>query len=140
MEHGSTEATKAATSYTRIRNDGTAYLEGSRCRLCGARFVGARENCARCGTRGSMELYPLKERGRLYNYTVVHRSYPGVSVPFISAVVDLDDGTSLKGNLLDIEPDSEALTFGMPVKVVFRGAETANAEGQGYVAHFFVPA
>lgn len=140
MEQRSAEALKAATSYTKTRDDGTVFLEGSRCRLCGARFVGEREHCARCGTRDSMESHALSEHGHLYNYTVVHRSYPGVPVPFISAVVDLDDGTSLKGNLLDIDPDSAALKFGLPVKVVFRGAETASAEGQGYVAHFFVPA
>jgi uncharacterized OB-fold protein len=74
------------------------------------------------------------------NYTIVHRSYPGISVPFISAVVDLDDGTSIKGNLLGVEPEANALAFGMPVKMVFRGAETANADALGYVAHFFVPA
>ncbi|MGF6999354.1 Zn-ribbon domain-containing OB-fold protein [Paraburkholderia sp. GAS32] len=87
-----------------------------------------------------MESYSLSETGRLYNYTIVYRSYPGISVPFISAVVDLDDGTSLKGNLLGVEAEADALTFGMPVKMVFRGAETANADALGFVAHFFVPA
>jgi uncharacterized OB-fold protein len=140
MEHSSSEAPKPATSYTRVRDDGSAYLEGSQCGSCGARFVGARENCARCGARGVMESYPLSEHGRLYNYTIVYRSYPGISVPFISAVVDLDDGTSIKGNLLEVEPAAAALAFGMPVKMVFRGAETASADALGYVAHFFVPA
>ena len=140
MEHGNSEALKPATSYTRLRDDGSAYLEGCKCRACGARFVGARDNCARCGARGAMESYALSERGCLYNYTIVHRSYPGISVPFISAVVDLDDGTSIKGNLLGVEPEANALAFGMPVKMVFRGAETANADALGYVAHFFVPA
>ena len=140
MEHSSSEALKPATSYTRVREDGSTYLEGSKCRSCGARFVGARENCARCGARGCMQSYPLSESGRLYNYTIVYRSYPGISVPFISAVVDLDDGTSIKGNLLGVEPGADALAFGMRVKMVFRGAETANADALGYVAHFFVPA
>jgi uncharacterized OB-fold protein len=140
MEHSSSDVLKPATSYTRLRDDGTAYLEGCKCRACGARFVGGRENCARCGARGFMESYSLSETGRLYNYTIVYRSYPGISVPFISAVVDLDDGTSLKGNLLGVEAEADALTFGMPVKMVFRGAETANADALGFVAHFFVPA
>jgi uncharacterized OB-fold protein len=140
MEHCSFEALKPATSYTRVGEDGSAYLEGSKCRACGARFVGARENCARCGVRGFMERYALSEYGRLYNYTIVYRSYPGISVPFVSAVVDLDDGTSVKGNLLGVEPAASVLTFGMPVKMVFRGAETANADALGYLAHFFVPA
>ena len=141
MEHSSSEALKPATSYTRVREDGSAYLEGSKCRACGARFVGARENCARCGARGFMETLPLERDGRLYNYTIVYRSYPGISVPFISAVVDLDDGTSVKGQPARASsPERDALAFGMPVKMVFRGAETANADALGYLAHFFVPA
>ena len=139
MEHCSFDALRPATSYTRVGDDGSAWLEGSKCRACGARFVGARENCARCGVRGFMERYSLSEYGRLYNYTIVYRSYPGISVPFVSAVVDLDDGTSVKGNLLEVEPTADALAFGMPVKMVFRGAETANADALGYLAHFFVP-
>ncbi len=107
MEHSSPEAPEPATSYTRVREDGSAYLEGSKCRACGAGFVGARENCARCGVRGFMERYALSEYGRLYNYTIVYRSYPGIAVPFVSAVVDLDDGTSVKGNLLGVEPASK---------------------------------
>jgi|SRR5580704_13087763 uncharacterized OB-fold protein len=140
MEDSKPAALSPATSYTRVRDDGSAYLEGSKCRACGTRFLGKRENCARCGARGFIETYSLGEHGHLYNYTIVYRSYPGIKVPFISAIVDLDDGTVVKGNLLDIEPDPSALAFGMPVKMVFRGAELANAEGLGYLAHFFVPA
>ena len=87
-----------------------------------------------------MDLCELSETGRLYNYTIVHRSYPGVSVPFVSAIVDLDDGSTIKGNLLDVDPSPEALEFDMPVKLVYRGAELANAAGEGYLAYFFVPA
>jgi uncharacterized protein len=87
-----------------------------------------------------MQPMRLAARGRLYSYTIVYRSYPGIRVPFISAIVDLEQGGTIKGNLLDIEPSPEKLTFGMPVKVVFRGAECAlGADGAGYVAHFFLP-
>ena len=34
-----------------------------------------------------------------------------------------------KGNLIDIEADPANLQFDMPVRMVFRGAELANAEG-----------
>jgi uncharacterized protein len=70
----------------------------------------------------------------------VYRSYPGIRVPFISAIVDLEEGGTIKGNLLEVEPHPGNLTYGMPVRVVFRGAESAlGAEASGYVAHFFVP-
>jgi hypothetical protein len=41
--------------------------------------------------------------------------------------------------LVEIEPRPEKLAYGMPVRVVFRGADFAlGAEAAGYVAHFFV--
>jgi uncharacterized OB-fold protein len=87
-----------------------------------------------------MQPIRLASRGRLYSFTIVYRSYPGIKVPFISAIVDLQDGGTIKGNLVGIEPDPRKLEFGMPVSVVFRGAESALGEGAaGYVAHFFVP-
>jgi uncharacterized OB-fold protein len=134
------ESPRPATSYTRVDETGSAYLEGSRCGECAAVFLGVRENCGRCCTRGRMQSVRLAGRGRLYTYTIVYRSYTGVRVPFISAIVDLEEGGTIKGNLLEVEPRPEKLVFGMPVRVVFRGADCAlGEEAAGYVAHFFVP-
>jgi uncharacterized OB-fold protein len=131
---------RPATSYTRIDETGAPYLSGSRCDVCATVFLGSRENCARCCARGQMQAVRLAARGRLYSYTIVYRSYPGIRVPFISAIVDLEEGGTIKGNLLEVEPHPGNLTYGMPVRVVFRGAESAlGAEASGYVAHFFVP-
>jgi uncharacterized OB-fold protein len=86
-----------------------------------------------------MKPVALASRGRLYNYTIVYRSYPGIKVPFISAIVDLEGGGTVKGNLLEVQPDAKHLHFGMPVRMIFREAQLASAEGVGYIAHFFVP-
>jgi uncharacterized OB-fold protein len=128
-----------ATSYTCRDTEGNLYLQGSRCAVCQAVFLGEREHCGRCGARSQMKLLALAGRGRLYNYTIVYRSYPGIKVPFISAIVDLEGGGTVKGNLLEVEPDPQHLHFGMPVRMIFREAELASAEGAGYIAHFFVP-
>lgn len=133
-------ALKPATSYTEVPADGEPYLAASRCQACDAIYLGQRDACGHCTVRGQMQPMRLGRQGTLYNYTIVYRSYPGIRVPFISAIVDLDGGGTVKGNLLDIEPDPARLSFGMPVKMVFRGAETANSEGAGFLAHFFVPA
>jgi uncharacterized OB-fold protein len=130
---------RPATSYTRLDPAGTPYLEGSRCRSCGCIFLGLREHCGRCGTRAQMQPTRLASRGRLYSYTIVYRSYPGIKVPFISAIVDLDGGGTVKGNLVDVDPDPARLRFDMPVRLVFRNAELASAEGAGHIAHFFIP-
>jgi len=134
-----TSELKPATSYLRIDPAGAAYLEGTRCAACDAVFLGRRESCGRCGARDGMGVARLSAHGHLYNYTIVYRSYPGVKVPFISAIVDLEGGGTVKGNLLDIEPDPAWLEFGMPVQMVFRPAEVASSEGAGYIAHFFIP-
>ena len=131
---------KPAVPYLKFDDDDSPYLEGSQCAACGEIFLGSREACARCAALGQMVPMVLSRHGRLYNYTIVYRSYPGVAVPFISAIVDLDGGGVVKGNLLDIETVPEKLHFGMPVEMVFRGAELANPAGEGFVSHFFIPA
>ena len=131
---------KPVMPYLAFAEDGRPYLAGSRCQGCGQVFLGRREACARCAARGRMEDIELATRGRLYNYTIVYRSLPGVATPFISAIVDLDGGGVVKGNLLEVEPTPETIRFGMPVEMVFRGADTAVASGAGYLSHFFVPA
>lgn len=129
---------KPAATYIGLR-EGRPFLKGARCELCAATYLGERVTCGRCGARDRMQAVELGSRGRLYNYTIVHRSYPGVKVPFISAIVDLDGGGTVKGNLLDVEPSVEAIQFDMPVEVVFRDAGQATSEGAGFTAHFFIP-
>jgi uncharacterized OB-fold protein len=131
---------KPVTPYLKYADDGKPYLSGSRCRKCGETFVGAREVCAKCGARGQMEAKRLADTGKLYNFTIVHRNFPGVPVPFVSAIVDLDGGGTVKGNLLEIEPDPKKIAFDMPVKVIYRDAGRKDKEGNSYLAYFFVPA
>jgi uncharacterized protein len=126
--------------YLKIPEGGEPYLEGQKCGHCGAIFLGERMVCASCGTRNQMSAVKLSNEGKLYNYTVVHRNFPGVPVPFISAIVDLEGGGCLKGNLVDMLPSPEAIKFDMPVKVVFRDAGRKDKDGNSYLSYFFVPA
>ena len=81
---------------------GKPYLAGSKCKSCGHVFAGERQVCANCTERDEMLPVHLAETGKLYVYTVVHRTFPGVKTPFIDAIADLDDGSHLKGTLLEI--------------------------------------
>ncbi len=85
--------------------EGGPYLEGQVCAKCQAIFLGERAHCGRCFARGSLQPRRLSDRGTLYVYSIVHRSFPGVSVPYVSAIVDLEGGGTVKGNLIGIEPD-----------------------------------
>ncbi len=126
--------------YLKIPAEGEPYLEGHKCGHCGAIFLGQRLVCAACGTRNQMSATKLSNDGKLYNFTIVHRNFPGVEVPFISAIVDLEGGGTLKGNLVDMVPSAEAIKFDMPVKVVYRDAGRKDKEGNSYLSYFFVPA
>jgi uncharacterized OB-fold protein len=41
---------------------------------------------------------------------------PGVPVPFVAGVVDCD-GTSVRGNVINTEPDPDHVSLGMKVKL-----------------------
>jgi uncharacterized OB-fold protein len=85
-----------------------------------------------------MQQVKLASRGKLYAYSIVHRSFPGIDVPYISAVVDLEDGATLKGNLIGVEPDPDKIKFDMPVEVVFADAlGRKDREGNSYLSFFF---
>jgi len=127
--------------YLKIPEDGEPYLEGHKCGSCGATFLGERTVCSKCGARDQMSPVTLPNKGELYAYSIVHRSFPGIEVPYVSAVVDLEDGTAIKGNLIDVEPDPEKIPFGMPVEVVFDDAlGRKDKDGNSYLSYFFKPA
>lgn len=117
-----------------------AHLVARRCSACQAVLLAPTIACPSCGARGSFENFTVGESGRLHSYSIVHRSFPGVSVPFVSAVVDMDDGTVLKGNLRGVAAVPEALAFDMPVKLVFDDAGRQDRDGNSYIAYFFEPA
>jgi uncharacterized OB-fold protein len=131
---------KPVVSYLKYGSDGAPFLAGAKCIKCGETFLGERDVCAKCGARGAMQMKKLANTGKLYNFTIVHRNFPGVPVPFVSAIVDLDGGGTVKGNLLEIEPDPKKIKFDMPVRVVYRDAGRKDKEGNSYLSYFFVPA
>jgi hypothetical protein len=126
--------------FLKIPESGDPYLEGRRCRECAAVYLGERETCSKCGARGRLESVQLSNRGTLYVYSIVHRSFPGVEVPYVSAVVDLEGGGTVKGNLIHVEPDPEKIRMGMPVEVIYRTAPRKDAEGNEYLTYYFQPA
>jgi uncharacterized OB-fold protein len=62
-----------------------------------------------------------------------------VPAPYVSALVDLDGGGAVKGNLLNVPPDPEHVKLGMPVRMTTFVAGTDD-DGTEAVAFAFEPA
>ena len=91
------------------------HLVAKECTACGARFFDRRNACASCsGTE--FKSVPLPTEGEVRAFTIVAFAAPGVPVPFVASVVDLD-GTSVSGNIVNTEPDPEHVTLGMKVRL-----------------------
>ncbi|MCH7867834.1 MAG: OB-fold domain-containing protein [Myxococcales bacterium] len=115
------------------------YLEGQECGGCGAIFLGERISCASCGVEGKFSAKRLSNRGELYVYSIVYRSFPGIDVPYVSAIVDLEGGGTVKGNLINVELDPEKIQMGMPVEVVYLTAPRKDSDGNEYLMYSFQP-
>ena len=90
------EKPRSVVSYLKIPDEGSPYLEGFKCSACEAVFLEKTRACQSCGKRDTIGAFRMADTGKLYNFTVVHRNFPGVPVPFISAIVDLDGGGTIK--------------------------------------------
>ena len=125
--------------FLKIPGDAEPYLEGSVCGACDTTYLGQRMACAKCGAR-ELQTRRLSNQGSLHTYSIVHRSFPGVAVPFISAVVDLDGGGSIKGNLIHVPADPQHIPFGLRVEVTFADAlGRKDRDGNSYLSYFFQP-
>ncbi len=127
--------------WLKLPDGGDPFLEGHRCGACDAVFLGERSVCSNCGARDQLKATKLSNKGKLYSYSIVYRSFPGIDVPYISAIVDLDGGGTVKGNLIGIEPDPENIEFDMEVDVVYKDAlGRKDSDGNSYISYFFQPA
>ena len=90
-------------------------LEATECTSCGARYFGRRNACASCF---ATEFKPvtLGTEGTLKTFTIVTFAAPGVPVPFVAGVVDVD-GTSVRSNIINVEADDEHVKLGMKVRL-----------------------
>jgi uncharacterized protein len=125
--------------FLKIPASGDPYLEGHACRACGAIFLGERDTCSKCGKHGAIEAKKLSNHGSLYVYSIVCRSFPGIEVPYVSAVVDLEGGGTVKGNLINVPPDPAKIKMGMPIEVIYRVAPRKDRDGNEYLTYYFQP-
>jgi uncharacterized OB-fold protein len=95
--------------------DDDPHLVARACASCGAKFFDRRNACASCeGTEFTPISIPTT--GEVRAFTIVSMAAPGIPVPFVAAVVDCD-GTSVRGNIINTEPDPDHVHLGMKVKL-----------------------
>lgn len=91
------------------------HLVANECTACGARFFDRRNACANCsGTE--FKSVDIPTQGTIRTFTIVSFAAPGIEVPFVSAIVDCG-GTSVRTNIVNVEPSPEHVKLGMPVKL-----------------------
>ena len=94
-----------------------------RCLDCGAHRWTPQVLCRDC-LSGRYEWSEVSGKGTLFSFTIVHRPpLPAFKVPYVVAVVELDEGPLMLTNLVDCDPAE--LAVGMAVRVAFEEASDA---------------
>jgi uncharacterized OB-fold protein len=91
------------------------------CGACGKYFFYPRTLCPRCGSR-DVQWRAASGQGTLYSFCIQYRnSIPGLrtAVPFVTALVDVDEGPRMMTFLIGIKPEPQAIRCGVPVSVDF---------------------
>jgi len=104
--------------YWAAARDGRLLIK--RCRACDTPFFYPRPFCPACWS-DDVEWIEASGRATLYTWSVVRQNdlppWPG-RVPYVAAVVDLEEGPRMLTNVEGCEPDN--LQVGMPLVVAFR--------------------
>jgi uncharacterized OB-fold protein len=94
-------------------------LEIPRCNACGKFWFPPSQSCPHC-LAADFTWTPVSGRGKVFTFVTFHRVYhPAFAkeVPYVVALVELDEGPRLLTNIVGVKPES--VTCEMPVKVVF---------------------
>jgi uncharacterized OB-fold protein len=102
--------------------DGVAegVLRLQRCADCDRHVFYPRAVCPRCMS-SDLEWVEANGAGLVHSFTVVHRAPADFreEVPYVVALIDLDEGVRMMTRLVDVEP--AAVVVGMPVEVAIQG-------------------
>jgi uncharacterized protein len=94
-------------------------LRIQRCADCGHYQFFPRIYCTKCMS-GRVEWIKASGRAKVLSYTIVHRPVSAAfkeHVPYVVALVTLDEGPTMMTNIIDVAPDQ--ISVGMPLTVVF---------------------
>jgi uncharacterized protein len=95
-----------------------------RCNACRKAHLYPRPFCPSCWSE-DVTWEQASGRATLYTWSVVYANdlppFAG-RVPYVAAIVDLDEGPRLETNVINVDP--AGLVIGMPLQVTFRHSDT----------------
>ncbi len=92
------------------------------CSACGHRQFYPRWCCTQCA--GAVGWIVGSGRGTVHTYTVIRQNHAEPyrsELPYVVAMIDLEEGPRMMSNVTDIDPDT--VTIGMPVEVHFAASD-----------------
>lgn len=96
-------------------------MQIQQCDACERFVFYPRVVCPHCGSR-ALTWRPVAGTGVVHAFAIVHR-HPNpafaAEIPYVVALVELDEGVRMMTNLVDVPPDPAAVRVGMPVEVVY---------------------
>ncbi|MCB0290265.1 MAG: Zn-ribbon domain-containing OB-fold protein [Calditrichaeota bacterium] len=121
----------------RLRNQ-RYLLEGTRCSHCDQKHFPPVLICPACQSRETAP-FAFSGQGKLYSYSVVYQapSQFEAFVPYIVALVDLEEGPRITAQLTDVSP--EEVQIGMPLEKVIRKISEEGERGLIFYGYKFRP-
>ena len=80
-------------------------LLGLKCNQCGAYTAPPKPICSACGSE-DMEIVLLSAKGEIQTFTSIFVPPEGFEAPFVVAMVKLDEGPWVMGNVEGVDPNS----------------------------------
>ncbi len=114
-------------------------LEATRCRRCGREYLPARKICPACKST-EFDMVRMPDRGTIVAWTTIHVAPPQwrLLTPYVTAVVELENGTRITTQVVDCEPDE--VEIGQKVRLEFRRITDDGPSGTILYGHKAVPA
>ncbi|MCK5024851.1 MAG: Zn-ribbon domain-containing OB-fold protein [Thermoplasmata archaeon] len=116
-------------------NESRYNMYGKKCGICQKVYFPARDMCPKCRreSMGKMEKIQLTGKGKVISYSTVHDGLPAfqMQVPYTIAIIELEEGARITGQIVDCKPDS--IDLGSKVESVFR---KLGEEGKSGVIHY----
>lgn len=113
----------AGRTYWKAAAEGRLVLP--HCTSCDRPFWHPRPRCPRCGS-SAVAWKEASGRGSVHTYTIVRQSPDEpfrTRVPYVVAMIDLDEGVRIMSNVIDCAPES--VTIGMRVRCTFERLDDA---------------